>query len=161
MTVTGFYGQFQTTLDEKGRFGLPAKLRNVASPDSGKPLLEGDLIITKGLEGCLSLYPEAEWASIERRLSDLSFTQRDFRYFSRRLYSSAGTVSPDRNGRILVPSHLVAEAALKKELLVIGVGRWIEIWNPDRYQYYLDQFAGSYEEVAERLLTANAEPENE
>ncbi len=161
VTVSGFYGQFHTTLDDKGRLGLPAKLRNVVSPDTGRPLLEGDLVITKGLEGCLSLYPETEWASIERRLADLSFTQKDFRYFSRRLYSSAGTVSPDRNGRILIPSHLIAEAALKKELLVIGVGRWIEIWNPDRYSYYLDQFAGSYEEVAERLFTANVEPERE
>jgi len=161
VTVTGFYGQFQTTLDDKGRCALPAKLRNVASPDTGKSLLDGDLVITKGLEGCLSLYPEQEWASIEQRLASLSFTQKDFRYFSRRMYSSAGTVSPDRNGRILIPSHLLGEAGLKKELLVIGVGRWIEIWNPDRYSYYLDQFAGSYEEVAERLFTANVDPERE
>ncbi len=64
----------------------------------------------------------------------------------------ARTVSPDRNGRILIPSQLIAEANLKKELLVIGVNRWVEIWNPDRFHYYLDQFTASYEEVAERLL---------
>jgi len=141
-SLSGFYGQYHTTLDDKGRFSLPAKLRNVIGPGK-KPLLEGNLILTKGLEGCLSLYPNLEWQEIQNRLSSLPFTQKDFRYFSRRFYSLAGAVSPDRNGRILVPSHLITEAGLKKELLVIGVNRWIEIWNPDRFVYYLEQFSRS------------------
>jgi MraZ protein len=156
VSLTGFYGQYQTTLDDKGRFALPAKLRAVVG-GSDKPLLDGDLILTKGLEGCLSLYPMAEWDAIQQRLSSLNFTQRDYRFFSRRFYSAASVVAPDKNGRILVPSNLIAEAGLKKELLVIGVNRNIEIWNPDRYAYYLDQFAGSYEEVAERLFTGDGQ----
>ena len=152
--VSGFYGQFQTTMDDKGRFGLPAKLRTVAD-SKGKPYLENDLILTKGLEGCLTLYPGGEWQDIQERLSSLSFTQKDYRFFSRRFYSSAAAVSPDRSGRILVPSHLIEEAGLKKELLVIGVNNWIEIWNPERFEYYLQQYSGSYEEVAERLFTRN------
>ena len=141
-------------MDDKGRFALPAKLRSVLGTNK-KPLLDGNLIITKGLEGCLTLYPESEWSEIQNRLSSLNFTKRDYRYFGRRFYSSAAIVSPDRNGRILVPSHLIKEASLIKELLVIGVNRWVEIWNPERYQYYLEQYAGSYEEVAERLFTAD------
>ena len=152
--LTGFYGQYQTTLDEKGRFSLPAKLRSVKDP-SGKPLLEGEAILTKGLEGCLSLYPESEWSEVQTRLSSLNFTQKDFRYFSRRFYSAAGLVTPDKSGRILIPSHLLGEAGLKKDLLVIGVNRSIEIWNPERFQYYLEQFSGSYEEVAERLFSGH------
>lgn len=152
--LSGFYGQYQTTMDDKGRFALPAKLRSVVGADK-KPLLEGDLVIVKGLEGCLSLYPQSEWADIQNRLSSLNFTKRDFRYFGRRFYSSASVVTPDRNGRILIPSHLVSEAALRKELQVIGVNRWIEIWDPERYRYYLEQFGGSYEEVAERLFSAD------
>jgi MraZ protein len=152
--LAGFYGQYQTTMDDKGRFSLPAKLRNVKGPDS-KPLLDGDLILTKGLEGCLSLYDENEWSEVQSRLSSLNFTRRDFRFFSRRFYSSAATVSPDRSGRILVPQPLIVEAGLKKDLLVIGVNKWIEIWNPDRYEYYLQQYAGSYEEVAERLFSGD------
>lgn len=158
--VSGFFGQYHTTMDDKGRFPLPAKLRSVLGT-SKKRLLDGALILTKGLEGCLALYPEPEWQQIQNRLSSLPFTQKDFRYFSRRFYSSAGAVSPDRNGRILVPSHLIAEAGLKKELLVIGVNRWVEIWNPDRFQYYLEQFSGSYEEVAERLFTGNGEQKDQ
>jgi len=152
--LTGFYGQYQTTLDEKGRFSLPAKLRSVTGSDTS-PLLDGDVVLTKGLEGCLSLYPEVEWAEIQERLSTLNFTQKDFRFFSRRFYSAAGAVSPDKNGRILIPSHLIEEAHLKKDLLVIGVNRWIEIWDPNRYKYYLEQYGGSYEEVAERLFSSN------
>jgi len=152
--LTGFYGKYQTTLDDKGRFALPAKLRAVTDAKK-KPILDGDLILTKGLEGCLSLYPSREWERIQERLSSLNFTQKDFRFFSRRFYSAAGIVSPDKNGRILIPSHLIDEAVLKKELLVIGVNRWIEIWTPERYAYFLEQHAGSYEEVAERLFARN------
>lgn len=152
--MSGFYGQYQTTLDSKGRMALPAKLRAVVSP-SKKPHLDGSLILTKGLEGCLALYPETEWEAIQSRLSTLNFTQKDFRSFSRRFYSSAALVNLDRSGRILIPSHLISEADLKKELLVIGVNRWVEMWNPDRYRYYLEQYAGGYEEVAERLFSGD------
>lgn len=152
--MTGFYGQFQTALDSKGRFAVPARFRLVTGV-AKKALLSGDLILTKGLEGCLSLYPEAEWNDIQSRLSKLNFTQKDFRFFSRRFYSAAGTVSLDKSGRILIPAHLLKEAGLKKDLLVIGVNRWIEIWNPERFSYYLEQFSGSYEEVAERLFSGN------
>jgi MraZ protein len=153
-SVSGFLGQFETTLDDKGRLALPAKLRAVRGDDN-RPLLEGELYLTKGLEGCLSLYPELEWAEIQKRFAGLNFTQRDFRFFSRRFYSSATPLAHDKNGRILIPTHLLGEAGLKRDLLIIGVNRWIEIWNPERFQYYLEQFAGSYEDVAERLFTGH------
>jgi MraZ protein len=153
--MTGFYGQYQTTLDDKGRLALPSKLRSVKC-DNNNLLLDGEVFLTKGLEGCLSLYPEPEWEEIQKRFAGLNFTQRDFRAFSRRFYSFAAPVVPDKTGRILIPTHLLSEAGLKKDLLIIGVNRWIEIWNPERFQYYLEQFAGSYEDVAERLLTGNA-----
>ncbi len=149
-----FLGVYNTTLDEKGRFALPAKLRAVKGL-SGKPLIGDTAIVTKGLEGCLSLYPETEWAEIQNRLSSFTFTQRDYRFFSRRFYSLAGVVAPDKNGRILLPTHLIKEASLKRDLLVIGVNRWVEIWTADRYQYYMEQFAGSYEDVAERLFSGH------
>ncbi|MEW5994050.1 MAG: division/cell wall cluster transcriptional repressor MraZ [Candidatus Zixiibacteriota bacterium] len=158
--MSGFYGQYRTTLDDKGRVALPAKLRAVIGP-AKKPLLEGSLILTKGLEGCLSLFPEPEWESIQSRLSTLPFTKRDFRYFSRWFYSMAAAVSPDRSGRILIPSHLIVEAGLKKELLVIGVNRWVEVWDPDRFQYFLKEFAGRYEDVAERLFMAYGEQQDQ
>ena len=103
--MTGFYGQYQTSIDDKGRLSLPAKLRSIKDSD-GKLRLSSDLILTKGLEGCLSLYPESEWEVVQKRLSSLNFTQKDFRFFSRRFYSAAAVVTPDKTGRILIPSNL-------------------------------------------------------
>jgi MraZ protein len=141
-------------MDNKGRCILPAKLRTVAD-DSGNPLLAGDIFLTKGLEGCLAVYPASEWDAIQQRLSTLEFTDKPFRSFSRRFYSFASPVTADKNGRILIPAHLIAEANLSKELAVIGVNRWMEIWNPQLLKYYMEEYAGSYEEVAAKLFTDN------
>jgi len=154
--MTGFYGRYTTKMDEKGRCILPAKLRTVTD-DAGQPLLERDVFLTKGLEGCLSVYPESEWTAIQKRLSTLDFTDKSYRSFSRRFYSNACPVTPDKNGRILIPSHLTAEANLDKELAVIGVNRSIEIWNPQMLKYYLEQYAGGYEEVAAQLFSGDGQ----
>ncbi len=159
--MSGLLGRYQTTMDDKGRFALPAKLRAVKGPDPNKLLLEGDLIITKGLEGCLTIYPQPEWSDIQSRLGTLNFTSEDYRYFGRLFYSAAGTVTPDRHGRILIPSHLIGEADLKRELLVIGVDRWVEIWNPDRFKYYLEQHRRSFEDVAEKLFSGDGSQKQE
>ncbi len=153
-SVIGFFGRYTTTLDEKGRFILPAKLRAVAD-DSGKPVLEGDMILTKGLEGCLAVYPEGEWNAIQERMSTLEFTDKAYRSFSRRFYSFAAPVSADKTGRVLVPTHLIAEADLERDLVVLGVNRWIELWNPQMLKYYLERYAGSYEDVAAKLFSGD------
>ena len=150
--LSGLYGTYQTTMDDKGRFALPAKLRHITGPNK-KPLLGGEIILNIGLEGCLAIYPEAEWATIQGRLATLDFTNEDYRFFSRRFYSGVSAVTPDKSGRILVPSHIVDAADLKKDLLIIGLNRWVEVWNPDRYKYYLSQYRGTFEEVAGRLFT--------
>jgi len=154
--MTGFFGRYNTTLDEKGRCILPSKLRSVVD-DSGNGMLEGVVFLTKGLEGCLSVYPGSEWTAIQQRLSTLDFTDKAYRSFSRRFYSLASPVTPDKNGRILIPSHLVEEASLERNLTVIGVNRTIEIWHPPLFDYYLKQFAGSYEEVAGRLFSGDGQ----
>lgn len=150
--MTGFFGRYTTTMDSKGRCILPAKLRAVTD-DQGAPLLDGEIFLTKGLEGCLSLYPSSEWGSIQQRLSGLDFTDKAYRSFSRRFYSYASPVTPDKTGRILIPQHLITEANLEKDLVVIGVNRLVEIWNPQLLKYYLEQYAGSYEEEAAKLFT--------
>ncbi|MCD6249172.1 MAG: division/cell wall cluster transcriptional repressor MraZ [candidate division Zixibacteria bacterium] len=152
--VIGFFGRYSTTVDEKGRCILPAKLRAVCD-DAGEPLLAGDIILTKGLEGCLAVYPETEWNAIQARMATLDFTDKAFRSFSRRFYSFAAQVKADKNGRILIPAHLIEEADLGRELVVMGVNRWIEIWNPQLLKYYLERYAGSYEDVAAKLFTGD------
>jgi MraZ protein len=154
--VSFFFGEYYTTMDDKGRFALPAKLRNVLGPDN-KPLLDGTLVLTKGLEECLALYSESEWQAVRNRFSKISFARKDYRFFSRRFYRMACQVVPDRSGRILIPSTLIKVADLKKELLVMGQDRWIEIWNPLHYQKYDEEYSASYEDVAERLFTPDGD----
>ncbi|HDL03084.1 MAG: division/cell wall cluster transcriptional repressor MraZ [Candidatus Zixiibacteriota bacterium] len=149
--MEGFYGQFTVLMDAKGRISLPSKLR----PSDKKSRQDHEFILTKGLDGCLALYPGSEWQQIQQRLGALNFTQKDFRYFSRLLHSVAVNINLDRQGRLLIPSHLQHDAGLTKEVLVIGVYRWIEFWNPDAYRQYLSQYGQSYEEVAEKLFDLN------
>lgn len=155
--MDGFFGQFTVNMDNKGRIALPSKLRP-SPPDDKKSTTE--FILTKGLDGCLSLYPETQWQIIQQRLGSHNFNRRDYRFFSRMLHSVAVNINLDRQGRLLIPSHLQEDAGLKREVLVIGVNRWIEFWEPQRYTEYLNQYGQSYEEVAEKLFDLNRGEEN-
>ncbi len=150
--MTGFVGQYHTAIDDSGRLQIPSKLRQVVGED-GKALLSGQVVVTKGLEGCVSLFPAAEWSQLQARFDQLNFTQKDYRYFARRFYATAGLATLDKGGRIVVPAQLLAEARLEKEVLIVGVNRSIELWNEQLFSYYLQQFSGNYEEVAERLFS--------
>lgn len=150
--MVGLIGQATVNMDDKGRFPLPAKFRSAVDL-SGQLLVSESAVLTKGMDGCLILYPEGEWQELQLRMSSMPFTTKDYRAFSRRFYSLAESVNIDKTGRIMIPPRLVIEAKLRKELLVLGVNRWLEIWDPIRYDYFMEQSAGSYEEAAERLFS--------
>jgi len=157
--LLGFCGTFSCVLDDKGRFSIPAKIRpGDVDVSKRKGIPPGEvMVLTEGLDGCLSLYTEEEWAKIQERLNTLSFTQKNFRYFNRRLHQNTCRVRIDRSGRIRIPEVLQKMAGLRKDVLVIGVNQTIEIWDPARYQTYLDNFGRTYEEVAERLFRDGGE----
>lgn len=146
--MIGFCGQFKVNLDPKGRISLPSKIR--PKDDGGLP---EHLVLTQGLDGCLTLYTTAEWSKFQERLDGLSITKSDFRLVSRFIYSTASVVEPDKQGRFLIPGNLTEAADLKREALVIGSNRWIEIWNPERYKQFLDQHGGALSEIADRLFS--------
>ncbi len=146
--MIGFYGQFKVNLDPKGRISLPSKIR---PKDEGG--IAESLVLTQGLDGCLTLYTQEEWSKFQERLDDLSVTKRDFRFVSRFIYSSASIVEPDKQGRFLIPANLLEVAGLERDALVIGAYRWIEIWNPDRYKQFLDQHGGALSEIADGLFS--------
>ena len=150
--MTAFYGRYIVLMDDKGRISLPAKLRPILQ----KPRESSDgFMLTKGLDGCLALYPEEQWARIQERLNTLDFTRKDFRFFSRQLYPVASPVNLDRQGRMHIPPHLQEQAGLKREILLMGINGWIELWNPEKYEQYLTEYGKSYEDVAERLFDVN------
>ena len=142
-----FKGFYRHTVDHKGRINIPAKLRK-----AGDSTLHESFVVTRGLEGCLFLYPSEEWQGIEGKLRTLPFTQGHNRYFTRLLLSNASDVQVDKQGRIAIPQPLIEFSKIKKEVLVLGVLERIEIWDPEVYQKYLDGFEQSYEEVAEKTL---------
>lgn len=137
-----FYGEYQHTIDEKGRLILPSRFREA---------LADGLMIVKGLEGCLFVFPKSEWLRLEDKISALSLTKRDARKFARFFFSGATEEVSDKQGRVLVPEHLREYADLKKDIVITGVSNRLEVWAKEKWQSYSKEAAGSYEDIAEDL----------
>lgn len=137
-----FLGEYAHTIDNKGRLQIPKKFRGD---------LLGGAIISRGLDGCLFLYPKNLWAEFEAKLVSLPITKADARVFSRHMLAGAYEVAIDRIGRLLIPPSLRQYAGLKEEVVVIGVGKRLELWDKTRWQEYRQQVDSNSEETAERL----------
>lgn len=148
--VAGYEGEFTVALDDKNRLTLPAPFRKVQRPDMPSDFANR-FVMTKGLDGGLALYPIPEWRRIEENLMKMPFTHSKFRYFNRMLHSNATEVIIDKQGRIPVSKGHKSIAGIDREALVVGNGRWIEIWNKDEWDKYLSEFGESWEETAEDL----------
>lgn len=137
-----FLGQYEHTVDEKGRLIVPAKYR--------EPL--GDnFIITYGLDVCLFVYSLEEWKTLAEKLKLLPLGQRDARAFKRILFSRATNCTIDSQGRVIIMKYLRDYARIDKEVMIIGVSDRIEIWSKDIWQKYFDKIEDSYEDIAERV----------
>ena len=135
-----FMGEYNHTVDTKGRLIIPAKFRES---------LGDEFVVTKGLDGCLFIYSQEEWKNIEEKFRNTPLTTRDARKFSRFFFAGAATCELDKQGRILIPAVLREFAGLEKDVVLAGVFNKIEIWSKDRW---LDE--GNYddmEEVAEHM----------
>ena len=119
-----FKGEYNHTIDTKGRLIIPAKFREG---------LGERFVVTKGLDGCLSIYAMPEWEAFEEKLQSLPLTNPSARKFSRYMLSGAVDCELDKMGRILLPNVLRKSASLEKEVVLIGVGSRIEIWNRDKW----------------------------
>lgn len=138
-----FTGEYQHGVDEKGRLIVPAKFREV---------LGDNFMITKGLDSCLFVYPQAEWAILENKLKNLPFTNKDARAFARFFFSGADECETDKQGRILISANLREYARIIKDVVVIGVGTRIEIWAKEIWEKYSGEAEESYEELAEKVM---------
>lgn len=137
-----FLGEYQHTLDAKGRITIPAKLREG---------LGDKFIVTKGLDNCLFLYPLDEWRVLEEKLRTLPFTRKDVRAFVRFFFSGASDCEADRQGRIVLPAGLREYARIDKEVIIVGVGSRVEVWAKELWENYLQDAGDSYVEIAEKL----------
>lgn len=138
-----FIGEYEHTLDAKGRVIMPSKLRE----EMGEKF-----IITKGQEGCLFAYSLSEWKNFEEKLKTLpSYTNKNVRDFIRYFLSGATECELDKQGRFLIPINLRGHAMLEKEVIIIGVGTKIEIWDKKTWQRYSNNDNISADEIAENL----------
>ncbi|AWE06575.1 cell division/cell wall cluster transcriptional repressor MraZ [Lysinibacillus sp. 2017] len=138
-----FMGEFQHSIDVKGRMIVPAKFR--------EPLGE-TFVLTRGLDQCIFGYPMDEWRKLEEKLKDLPMTKKDARAFARFFFSGATEVEVDKQGRINIPSTLIGYAHLEKECVVLGVSSKIEIWAKEAWNEYFNNSAESFNEIAENLI---------
>ena len=119
-----FMGEYNHTVDAKGRLIVPSKFRE---------LLGDEFVVTKGLDGCLFVYPNEEWQNIEEKFRNVPLTTKDARKFSRFFFAGAATCEVDKQGRILIPPVLREFADLQKDIVSVGVLNRIEIWSKDRW----------------------------
>ena len=137
-----FMGQFQHSLDQKGRLIIPSKFRE---------MLGQSFVLTKGLDACLFVYPKDEWAVLEQKLKTLPFTQKDARAFIRFFFAGAVEAEMDKQGRILIPPQLREHAGIERDVVIIGVSNRVEIWSQEQWEAYSVKAAESYEDIAETL----------
>jgi transcriptional regulator MraZ len=136
-------GEYEHTLDEKNRLTLPARFRTA---------MEGGLVLTRGLDSCVEVYPAADWtALVESRLAGLNPLSHETRVLERFYYTGAVEVQPDKQGRVMVPSALLEHAKLGREVVVVGMRGRIEIWDRAAWRAQIKEVMGSAEHVAERL----------
>ena len=140
-----FIGEYNYSIDEKKRLAVPVKFRQ---------RLGDSVIITRGLEKCLSVYTPDEWEKfLEKEIKPLSFNRADARGLTRMMLAGAMEVAFDRLGRILIPDYLKEYAGLGKKVVLIGISSHIEIWDEDQWNKYKKEIEKESGAIAERLAS--------
>lgn len=142
-----FRGQFTYSIDVKGRISIPAKLRKQMSPEAND-----SFVMTRGVSSCIDIYPLNEWNQIEEKLLKLNQFQPDDVRFIRMFTQYAIEDTMDSQSRILIPQNLIDYAKIEKEVLILGVLKKIEVWNPKIYEDYLSQSPESFEQIAAKVM---------
>ena len=137
-------GEYKYSLDEKGRLMVPAKIRGE---------IKGNVMyLTRGVDQCLWLFPPEEWRSIaENLIGSTSLFQEKARMIQRRILAPAQEAELDRSGRIAIPPTLREYAGLHRECYILGIVKYIEIWDAERYKTYLANTEDSFRQAAEEL----------
>jgi MraZ protein len=126
--MTGLIGEYEITLDPKGRFLLPAGFK--------RQLAEGDdvrFVVNRGIEKCLSIYPMSSWKPLSEKIDKLNDFNPKVREFKRLFLNGATFVEPDSIGRILIPARAKEYAGIQKDAVMMGMGEKMEIWDKNKY----------------------------
>ena len=141
-----FKGQYLHTIDSKGRIKVPSKIREVLNAkDANK------MILTKGLDLCISAYTLEEWQKVTQEVLNYPQTDSKVRAFNRIFIGSAIDCDIDRQGRMIIPANLREYAKIDKEIMIIGIISKLEIWSRELWLNYEGGAVDSYEDIAEHL----------
>lgn len=146
--MTGFLGEFEATVDAKGRFLLPAGFK--------KQLSDKDtvrFVINRGFEKCLSLYPLSSWEPLAEKINALNDFDPKVREFKRYFLNGATLVEPDSAGRLLIPQNLKEYASLQKDIVMVPAGNRMEIWDSNKYKEFFDAFSPeAFSDLASQVM---------
>jgi len=137
-----FIGEYQHTIDSKGRVIMPAKFREE---------LGEKFVVTKGLDNCLFVYPNEEWRNLEQKLRTLPLTSKEARAFIRFFFAGAAECEVDKQGRILIPANLREHASLEKDIVIIGVSGRVEIWSKEAWDAYNNDSSLDQDAIVEKM----------
>jgi MraZ protein len=132
-------GSLQRAVDAKGRIILPREFRSD---------FEGGLMVTKGLDNCLLLYPMREWENLVGRIDEMPSGSESTRRFTRLFFANAHHLMPDGQGRVLVPPRLREMVGIKNEVVIVGLSNKAEVWEPERWSIYTSENEEHYEQSA-------------
>ena len=146
--MTGFIGEYEATLDAKGRFLLPVGFKK-QMPESGEDVF----VLNRGFEKCLSLYTTKSWKPLFSELSKLNDFEPKVRQFKRYFLNGATQVDLDKAGRILIPKNLLDYAGLEKEIVLVSAIDKIEIWDKIKYQEFFETFSPeAFSDLAKEVM---------
>jgi len=151
--MIGFLGEYEATLDAKGRFLLPAGLKKQMPGEDGNAF-----VINRGFEKCLTMYPLSSWEPIFTNISKLNDFDPKVREFRRWFLNGAIQMDLDSAGRLLVPKNLVEHARIDKDIVLVSAVNKIEIWDKKTYQQFFDSFTPeAFSTLAAQVM--NSKPE--
>ena len=145
--MTFFTSEYECKLDAKGRLVLPSKIKGSLPEVSGT-----EMILGRGFDQCLFLYSKVEFNKVYSRIAGLSNFNEENRRLQRTFFMGISSVELDANGRFLIPKTLQKYAELEKEVVLVGMGNHIEIWDPDLYNKHLINDRKEFNELAKNKL---------
>ena len=145
--MNGFDGQSRYTVDHKGRVNIPAKFRKCLSPES-----QDTLVITRGFEKCLYVYPLDIWNKVTKSVENLPLKLDKRHLVTRRWGFSANRVPFDKQGRIALPPELMRFAEIKDEVIIGGALDRLEIWNPELLEKHFAESEETYKDIYENIM---------
>lgn len=147
LEMTFFTSEYECKLDAKGRLVLPARIKNGLPETSGN-----ELVVGLGFEKCLMVYPILEFKKLYAKVAGLSEFNPDYRKLQRNFFRGNTVVELDNSGRFLIPKQMLNYAQLEKQVIVVGMGNKVELWNPELYKEQLYDNQNEFSDHVQKYL---------